>query len=557
MILRYTLPPNPPKNFGSESDSVILGRRPKPGQHIDLDLTPDSYVSKRHAHITFENGEYWIEDLGSGNGTWVDGQKITVKTQLTPESKVRVGWTNIEIEMETTITVPGPETEQEPEGVIVAEPEREPEPEDIIAAEPEREQEPEGIIVTEQDQEQEPEDAKDTMPTQGWRQLKALNDFSKELETGATLESLAQILIKQLQLAIPSAQRGAVLLPDEQDELLLKAHWPQGDHSVSMTWVKRAFTKREAFIWTAAAPADTSGDDTPHSAIYYDVQSAIYVPLLLGGDVFGVMYVDNYYARDAFAPVDLEMLKAIANQVAMFIRDNVLRKDLKREEVLRSNLLRQFSPKVAEQMVEKASRLQRGGERSEPVTILISDVRHFTALSSKMEPDDVVRMLNEMFDAFVPIISEYDGVVDKFVGDSVLSVFGSPQADPRQWEKAVKAAIEMQYAMHMLGEGRKVRRLPAYEVGIGIHTGGVIHGFIGSAERIEFTVIGDTVNRAARYCDGAGPGEIFISKSVYEHVYGLVEVDPKTVKTKHPKTEGDLDGYLVKGLKKNEKHSKQ
>ncbi len=552
MILRYTLPPNPPKIFESESDSVILGRRPKPGQHIDLDLTPDSYVSKRHAHITFENGEYWIEDLGSGNGTWVDGQKITVKALLTPESKVRVGWTNIEIEMETTMTEPGPDTEQEPEGAIVVEPEQEPE-EGIVA---EQEPEPEGIIVTEQDQEPEPEGAKDTMPTQGWRQLKALNDFSKELETGTTLESLAQILIKQLQLAIPTAQRGAVLLPDEQDELLLKAHWPQGDHSVSMTWVKRAFTKREAFIWTAAAPADTSGDDTPHSAIYYDVQSAIYVPLLLGGDVFGVMYVDNYYARDAFAPVDLEMLKAIASQVAMFIRDNVLRKDLKREEALRSNLLRQFSPKVAEQMVEKAARLQRGGERSEPVTILISDVRHFTALSSKMEPDDVVRMLNEMFDAFVPIISEYDGVVDKFVGDSVLAVFGSPQSDPQQWEKAVQAAIEMQHAMRMLGQGRKVRRLPAYEVGIGIHTGGVIHGFIGSAERIEFTVIGDTVNRAARYCDGAAPGEILISKSVYEHVYPLVEVEPKTVKTKHPKTEKDLDGYLVKGLKKNEKHSK-
>ena len=139
MIFRYTLPPNPPKNFESESDSVILGRRPKPGQHIDLDLTPDSYVSKRHAHITFENGEYWIEDLGSGNGTWVDGQKITIKTQLTPQSKVRVGWTNIEIEMETTTTVPGPDTEQGPEGVIVAEPEQEPEPEDVIVAEPEQE----------------------------------------------------------------------------------------------------------------------------------------------------------------------------------------------------------------------------------------------------------------------------------------------------------------------------------------------------------------------------------------------------------------------------------
>ncbi|MBW1804216.1 MAG: FHA domain-containing protein [Deltaproteobacteria bacterium] len=361
MILHYTLSPNPSRKFESESDSVVLGRRPKPGQQIDLDLTPDSYVSKRHAQITFENGEYRIEDLGSGNGTWVDGQKITRKTLLTPESKVRVGWTNIEIEMETTITVPEPDKEQEPEGDIVTEQEQKPEPEAVISTEPEQEPEPEGIIVTEQDQLPEPEGAKDTMPTQAWRQLKALNDFSKELETGTTLESLAQILIKQLQLAIPSSQRGAVLLPDEQGELLLKAHWPQGDHSVSMTWVKRAFTKREAFIWTAAAPADTSGDDTPHSAIYYDVQSAIYVPLLLGGDVFGVMYVDNYYARDAFAPVDLEMLKAIASQVAMFIRDNVLRKDLKREEVLRSNLLRQFSPKVAEQMVEKASRLQRGG----------------------------------------------------------------------------------------------------------------------------------------------------------------------------------------------------
>jgi len=207
-------------------------------------------------------------------------------------------------------------------------------------------------------------------------------------------------------------------------------------------------------------------------------------------------------------------------------------------------------------MIEKAARLQRGGERADPVTILISDVRRFTALSAKMEPDDAVRMLNEMFDAFVPIISEYDGVVDKFVGDSVLAVFGSPESDPHQWEKAVQAAIEMQHAMHMLGKGRKVRRLPAYQVGIGIHTGGVIHGFIGSTERVEFTVIGDTVNRAARYCDGADPEEILISKSVYEHVYRLVEVEPKTVKTKHPKTEGDLEGFLVKGLKKKGKNSK-
>jgi adenylate cyclase len=166
-----------------------------------------------------------------------------------------------------------------------------------------------------------------------------------------------------------------------------------------------------------------------------------------------------------------------------------------------------------------------------------------------MEPNEVVYAINEMFDAFVPIISDLGGIVDKYIGDSVLAVFGSPENDSHQWEKTVQAAVRMQQAMRMLGEGRKIRRLPIFKVGIGIHTGKVIHGFIGSSERIEFTVIGDTVNRAARYCDGAGPEEIVISKKVYERVYHIVEVAPVTIVTKHPDKEPDLEAYLVKGLR--------
>jgi class 3 adenylate cyclase len=315
-----------------------------------------------------------------------------------------------------------------------------------------------------------------------------------------------------------------------------------------MTLVKRAFDSCEPFLW--AIPKEKSIDDeTPHSVVCFNVQSAIYVPLLFGREAIGVMYVDNLYTRNAFSSTDFEIMRAIGNQVAVLIKDRFLPKERHKEEVFKLSLSRQFSPEMAEYVSGDGRRQRIGGERVDPVTILVSDVRSFTQMSSNMEPDDVVRMLNEMFDAFVPIIFEHNGIIDKFIGDSVLAVFGSPKPDDQQWRKALLASFEMQKAVQKIGEGRAVRRLPVFNVGISIHTGEVIHGLIGSAKRMEFTVIGDTVNQASRYCDGAGPGEIIISKSVYEHVYRMVDVVSKTIKTKHPDREPDLEAYVVTALK--------
>jgi adenylate cyclase len=550
MRISYRLSPNPPKHFETVSTSITFGRKPKADHHIDVDLDPDRYVSHVHARLTYEDGEYWIEDLNSENGTWVNDRRIEEKTRLPYGSKIRLGWTVIDIEIESQV----PDTQEErippSEETIVSEGTTA-QPVSEKATEPV----PEGTITSVKDALTPPftelEGEKiDESQKQTWQQLKALNNFIQALGTTSSIEGLGQLLVEQLRHAVPNAQRGALLLPDENGKPLLKAHWPPGKHSVSMTFVERALHKREAFIWTSSQPSETTDNgDAPQSAIYYDVQSAIYLPLFSGLDVLGVMYVDNYVLREAFSLTDFELLRAIANQVAMFLKDSVLRKDLQREEKLRSNLLRQYSPKIADSILKKCGQLQRGGEDIDPVTILVSDVRGFTMLSAKMEPDEVVRAINEMFDAFVPIISDLDGIIDKYIGDSVLAVFGSPEHDPRQWEKAVLAAVRMQEAMRMLGEGRKIRRLLPFKVGIGIHTGKVIHGFIGSSERIEFTVIGDTVNRAARYCQGAGPEQIVISKKVYERVYDLVKVDPVTIVTKHPDTEPDMEGYLIRSLR--------
>ena len=375
-----------------------------------------------------------------------------------------------------------------------------------------------------------------------------MSELSALIGGAKSLADLMPVLEAKLPQLIPNATRGAVLLPNERGKLLLKAHWPQGEHSVSMTWVRQAFENKEAFLWSIPEE-DATADATPHSAYFYKVQSAIYVPLTSGPEVLGVMYVDNHLIRAAFSQTDLELMKTLAGQVAQFIKLRVLAREDDRQTSIRSTFLRQFPPKVAERLAGKYGREKIGGEKVDPVTILVSDVRNFTPLSAEMDPDAIVRMINEMFDALVPIVFEFDGVVDKFVGDSVLAVFGSPEPDDQQWEKAVRAALEMQNAIRMLGEGRRARRLPVFEIGISIHSGAVIHGFIGSQQRTEYTVIGDAVNKASRFCDGAGPGEIVISEPVFEQVFDFVDVVPKSIKTKHADVEPDLKAYVVKGIR--------
>jgi adenylate cyclase len=166
-------------------------------------------------------------------------------------------------------------------------------------------------------------------------------------------------------------------------------------------------------------------------------------------------------------------------------------------------------------------------------------------MSAEKDAEDIMDILNAYFSILIPIICQYDGTIDKFIGDEILAVFGSPEPDAKQHEKAVRAAWEMQAAMNTLNGERKARGQVTCHIGIGIHCGEVLHGFIGSAERIEFTVIGDAVNRASRYCDGAGAGEVLISPEVYQRVWEIVKEERTTTETKH---EGTLSAHRIKNV---------
>ncbi len=267
------------------------------------------------------------------------------------------------------------------------------------------------------------------------------------------------------------------------------------------------------------------------------------------GAALGVICVDTSSQTGAFDESDMYLITAVAHQLALAIANRNLQIKLSSNAEVLERLLTNFSPQVRKRLLQRAQqgRLRLGGERSQ-VTILCSDIRGFTRLSANMDAEDIVTMLNEYFSALTDCIFRHDGTIDKFVGDAILAVFGSPDPDPQHRRKAVSAAFDMQKTMQQVNQWRAQRSEPVCEIGIGIHTGEVLHGFIGSVQRMEFTVIGDTVNKTSRYCDGAKAGEILISPEVHQHVWRLVEGVPVSISTKH---EGDLSAYRIVALRSN------
>lgn len=499
----------------------VLGRAHENSPPL-LDLSPDMKISRLHARIWQEDGGHWIEDLQSARGTLLNDIEIKGqgKKRIKPGDLISLGETILRVQSIDTHDALT-QTNYLENGTNLLPGERATDAEVSIARD---------VDATNLD-----------LADTGALRLKLVCELPLQFAVKTRLEELLPMIVDRLVELIPKAQSWALALRDQQtDELLLKAYRSKLDPHVSETLSRRAMDEHKAFIWNREMTLDIS-----KTILQSAMMSGLYAPLLWQGEAFGVICAESTIPGDIFTEEDLRLIVCMAQYAAMAVGSHELREKLREESVLSAKLLRQFSPKVADRLLKLRGNPRLGGERSE-ITIVNWDIRGFSKLTENMEPDEIVEMLNEYFAVLVPILFSHQGTIDKFVGDAILAVFGSPEPDPKQYEHAVRAALEMQGAVAKVNEKRRARGAACAEPGIGIHCGEVVHGFVGTADRMEFTVIGDAVNKSNRYCAGALGGEVVISPEVHERVWRILEVEPTTIETKH---EGNFLAYRIRSIK--------
>jgi len=302
--------------------------------------------------------------------------------------------------------------------------------------------------------------------------------------------------------------------------------------SIGRTITRKVMKDRVALLsQDAASDEQFAGVD---SIVSQGVRSTICAPLVGESRVHGAIYADRLDPFAAFKPDDLELISAVAAQTAIAVENARAHERLAREEVARANYSRFLPEYVVKQMLENPESFKLGGV-NQTITILFADIRGFTTISEHAPPEKIVGLLNRYFSAMTDIIFAHGGTLDKYLGDGLMALFGAPTTTPEDASNALNTAVAMQRRILGINMELQQEGLPEIGVGIGLHTGEVTVGYIGSERRSEYTAIGDPVNTASRLESNAKGGQILLSDATAKAArsrYKLKSRDPITVKNR-------------------------
>ncbi len=346
-------------------------------------------------------------------------------------------------------------------------------------------------------------------------------------QTLITTDSVDVVMERVMEIAFDAlpVDRGFMLLRDEASgelecELMRlrdrMEHRPQGDVPISKTMLESVMRERVALLtYDALSDQRLAGTE---SVRIHQIRAAMCTPLWSGEKIIGVMQVDTPHHAGSFTEPDVDLLTTLANFCAVAIERirNARRVDYERQ--LRSRLERYHSPGVIEEVMQEEEGETRTLKKVE-ASVLFADLVGFTAFSENSTPEDVAELMESYFTYAVESIFSAGGTLDKFIGDCVMAFFGAPMAQADHAERAVTAAISIQESLDKWNAERRADGLPPIRNRIGINSGPVVVGDIGSNRRVDYTVLGNTVNVAARLEGSvAGPGEIVIGEATQKLV---------------------------------------
>ncbi len=358
-------------------------------------------------------------------------------------------------------------------------------------------------------------------------QLPILGLFKSAGEILLGDQDLAGMLQRVVDLIVAHlpGRRGAVCMVDPASGAIEPSCFGAGQDgkggaarpfSISSSILQEAVRHERAML--VASAADDPRFRAAASVHQMGIRSAVCVPLYYQGHVTGVVYVDSQGEARPLNGQDLEVLTVLGLMVAAGIAQMALRGDVARERAMRDRLARYNSPQVVEQIMKLAPRQEDQMLADEyEVSVLFADLAGFTALAENWTAAEAVRALNLVFERWTANVFQCDGTLDKYIGDAVMAVFGAPLRQADHARRAVATALAMQQTLDDLNRLRPEE--PALRMRVGINSGCVIAGDIGSPLHKSYTVIGDAVNVASRLeTSVAQPGQIVIGPATYEQV---------------------------------------
>lgn len=373
------------------------------------------------------------------------------------------------------------------------------------------------------------------------RRLASLYQVPLSFTPDMRLADMLQAILARVLTLIPGAKRGALMLHDPATgRVQVGASIPQGEVIVSESLARRVMEEAHGFI------LQRSNDSGALDTKLVTVETGMYAPLLLKEKPLGAIYLDDPQHSEPFSEDDMQFLLAVAHYIAVIIFNQDLQAKIGHNASLLDRITTKFPPRVQERLLEnlRLERLQPGVTKSD-LPVLFADLRGFGVVSG-LSPADAAALLRDYLGAALDAVFRYDGTLVKSGGEEIIAVFGSPEPDLQQNEKAVCAALAMEQAVKEVNARRKGQGAPHCELAIGVHVGEVLHGFIGSGDRMEFIALGAGITRASNYCKGAHDGEVLIGPEVYQKVFKIIEADRATVSHKEL---GEFHCYRVKSLK--------